>query len=369
MWFAGYAPKDIESAIGLAFAPVGRPHYDRVRRNVDSLADRLGQDALPLPLPAKGCLVESLSAQQKRALDEALHPVYAMQTAAQQDRLRQIQIDECDEPMVPLGPHLDREKVDASFSVGHFHDACGSWAGRRRVFWVRREVAEKFAMVCRAIGDIGVHAHVEDCWRPWQVQKGLFIRRTLRIARDFPTWSWQDVKRVTSSLTAPSPGLAGHQAGAAIDWRMRTNDADRTFLDLGNEYAEGGVAAALDSPYITAVQWETRMYFLHAMRLAGFRLLFTEDWHASHGDRGMGMDRSITMRRARYGPIDRFRADDGAVTRYVSRFVEQDFLTDAQLQELIAMSREKTDKRYTHPSFQLYERFLGEEEKHKTWKI
>lgn len=169
---------------------------------------------------------------------------------------------------------------------------------------------------------------------------------------------------VTASLTAPAPGLAGHQAGAAVDARLKFAGQPEKFYELGNEYAEGDVIASIDSPYITARQWETRMYFAAAMRMGGFKLLRTENWHGSHGDRGMGADGAVHMGSARFGPLQSFERTTGRVQPYEPGWVEGWYLGAEERSALLAAARQQTSDGYAHTVAGLAGLFLEEMPEH-----
>jgi hypothetical protein len=176
---------------------------------------------------------------------------------------------------------------------------------------------------------------VEDCWRPPEVQEGLLLRRIIQIAFENPDWRPEKVQTVATSLTAPRPGLAGHQAGAAIDWTLRNFSYRRPFEpNLGNEYAEGGAISSLDFPYLTFQQWKTRTLFEQSMRLGGFKLLRTEDWHGSYLDRGMGID-GIPMEKALYGPLQSFDVVSGTVEAYKPEDTEKDYISIEEVRHLV----------------------------------
>jgi len=331
-----YADAAVEQGINIRFRDPKQAEVMEVQDTLGKIADWMGHDLRMEGPPPKGFLIKELTEQQRNLLNAVLGLQYARRNAEQQAELRNVPLVESGEQMVDLREHL-QSGSQVSFSDKPFHEACGSYAKKKRIMCVRQEVATKLMLVCRALNEVHMSAHIEDCWRPPEVQQGLLLRRLVDVARANPDWNWEQVKMVAMSLTAPSPGLAGHQAGAAVDWRIYDIDG-RDFLPLGNDYPEGGAHSSLEFPYLTAQQWRTRTLFASVMRMQGFRLLLTEDWHASHGDRGMGADGALT-RKAHFGPLQSFNVQTEEVLAYEPQEREIPYFTDDEVQELILRAR------------------------------
>lgn len=334
-----------EREMNIHFMKITKRQHDELFGLLQSIADHLGKpfsnSDVVLPPKEKGVLVQELSHKNRRLLDAVLAERYAAENAHQQIQLRnEVAIEECYEEVVSLPEHLNKE-AQVSFSDKGFHDACGPWAGRERIHCLRRTVADRVRVVCRALNAVDLMMHIEDCWRPPEVQKGLLIRRIIQIAKHHPDWSYETVKMVSMSLTAASPGLAGHQAAAAIDWRLRHLQGNQDFLPLGNKYAEGSVISSLDCPYVTFPQLFTRIIFEFIMEAEGFKLLRTENWHGSVGDRGAGADRRITMKKAVYGPIESFDFQDGSIVTYPNDAIEEFYLIDDEIQMIADATRDQ----------------------------
>lgn len=361
-----YVPEEYEREHRIHFVEPGSEFIEQVRFMVRTIADRIGHEPPEITPPPKGFLASKLTADQRRMLNTILWPLLALENAVHQNQLRQsVLIEECGEKMGWLKLIARKRQARVLWSDSRFHEACAGWAGRKRVFSLRQDVAHKAAAVFRALNEVGLVARVEDCWRHYLVQRGLLVRRIISIARgqdtadagDSDQWDWNRIKTVAMSLTAPAPGLAGHQAGAAIDLRLCDLEHGE-LLDLGNMYAEGGAQSSLDFPYLTPEQWRTRQLFIATMRMGGFKLLRTEDWHASHGDRGMSLEGHILMHRAHYGPIELFDARTGAIRPYDPAFIEGNYLTDAQCEELVRLSRERGGSgTFRCTALELYRRF------------
>jgi len=333
----GYASAELEKALKLEFIP---PHERRLQTLCDRLQDVAVQLSRNLPeivIPQKGLLAEKLNANQRKILNAVLWPQYAEYYAAQLQDIQRIPINEGREKMVSLFDVLDDREVKYTKSTEKFHEACGSRKGEDRIMHVRDSVAHKAAALFLALNKVGRMPHIEDCYRPPEVQKGLYIRRIILIARNNPDKNWDEIKLLASSLTAPTAGSAGHQAGAAIDWILR-RESDQKFLDAGNNYAEGGAFSCIDFPYLDFNQFRTRMYFFMGAHMGAFKVLPTESWHMSDGDRGM-VRGQVVMREARYGPLRDFNRETGEIFAYESKEIDKWYLSNAETRWLVDESR------------------------------
>jgi D-alanyl-D-alanine dipeptidase len=332
-----YLDSPLEELLEIKFAD---PRTEDLQGFVDDLetaAAYLGEKVGYIDVPDKGFLVSKLTEKQREAINLILGEKYAAVNSRHQEKLKSIPIEECGEPMVSLTDVKARAGLDVGFSDEGFHKACSSYAGKPRIWYVRKQVAEKFIAVCRAFNAINVRPYIEDAWRPAQVQEGLLLRRVVDLAQKHD-WNEEGVRAVAMSLTAPSPGLAGHQAGAALDVSLMPRAfpvEEKKFFEIGNNYADGDVICCINCPYVTKEQYVTRMKFAHVMRMGGFRLLPTENWHVSDGDRGMGIDGPVPIEKAIYGPISSFDFQTGEIIPYRQEDIEQPYLTSKQSRDLI----------------------------------
>jgi len=339
--FDGYASEELEHALSIQFTPIEPRYLHQLRDELQGIACRFGTNAPEVCSPRKGVLPQSLQPQQKDVFNAVLWPQYAEGYAEAQSELLTVPIAESRDRMTDLFSVLHEREAWFTYSKVPLHPACEPTEHQQRVMWMRSDVAHSVALVFRALNDIGLMAHVEDCWRPPKVQKGLFLRRVVDTARGNTHWSWQHVKAMSSSLTAPAPGFAGHQAGTAVDWVLRKRSrevGEQTFLDEGNVYPEGGAVSSEHFPYLTFEQFRTRLIFLFSARMGGFKTLPTEHWHMSRGDRGMVGHTPV--HRAIYGPIKNFSRSTGEVEPYDPAAVDQCFFTDAQIERLVILSRQ-----------------------------
>jgi len=259
-------------------------------------------------------LTKPLSEEQRRLVDNSLSGFYAERSVAQQEIIATVPIKESSEKMVSLPTLFQKFSLPLSLSDLPFNKACGEWAGKPRVFWVRESMAERLVKLAEAMSHVGLLFHIEDAFRPVGVQEGLFRRRVDWITTEHPDWDWQRVITEAKSKTAVSPRLASHKSGAAIDITLR-KISDSLPLDLGNKYPEGGALVAIDCPFVTAEQWQTRQIFIKSFKMAGFSIYFGEDWHASYQDNLAGVSDNTPVEGyiAKYGPIKNFSLNTGEI--------------------------------------------------------
>lgn len=338
----------LEREIGIVFTDVRHNAIDDLRLSVQKVANLLCTDPIDILTPERGFLVAPLTKEQRTWINRTLGAAYANENAAQQKDLLLIPIEECGDPMVNLEQKVKSDSVDISFSEGEFEPVSSQ---KKRIWWMRKLAAMRLFQACSAFNRIGILPHLEDAFRPEEVQRGLFIRRIIRTTQIHPEWSDAEVMAFSKSITAPMPALAGHQAGAAVDLRLRSMET-KSFLPLGNEYAEGGVISNINCPYVTQEQFHTRMLFASVMRMAGFKLLPTENWHASSGDRGMGIDAPAPWTKAIYGPIRSFD-EKGNVVPYEKGDVTRSYVSDRQASSFMALARERAGKGFLYSEHEL----------------
>ena len=259
-------------------------------------------------------LVEPLSEDQRKLVDAQLGEFYAQRSVSQQEAIATVPIKESSEKMAFLPKLFQERGLPLSLSDIPFNKACGEWADKPRVFWVRESMADRLLILARALFEANLLFHIEDAFRPIGVQEGLFKRRVDWIITEHPDWDWQAVITEAKSKTAVSPRLASHKSGAAIDITLR-KISDGSPLDLGNKYPEGGALVAVDCPFVTAEQWQTRQLFANSFRMAGFAIYDGEDWHASYQDNLAGVSNGNVIDRyvAKYGPIKSFSLETGQI--------------------------------------------------------
>ncbi len=274
-------------------------------------------------------LIKPLTTEQRKKLDQELAGFYANRSVEHQKIIASVPIKESFEKMLHIPSLFQESNVSLSLSDIPFNEACGEWAGKKRVFWLRESMATRLLDLGHALSEVGLMLHVEDAYRPIGVQEGLFKRRVNWISKEHPDWAWEDVITEAKSKTAVSPRLASHKSGAAIDITLR-KIVNSLPLDLGNKYPEGGALVAIDSPFVTVEQWHTRQIFANSFKMAGFTIYPGEDWHASFCDNLAGVSQGSRIKDyvARYGPIKKFSLYTGEILDVYSNHEYDKFFTD-----------------------------------------
>jgi len=321
---------------GIEFVKPDRKSLERLETQISNLARFLNVPTPPVVLPRKGFLTRPLSPEQETEVADVLGHKYATAGVKLQDSLMVIKLDENHERMVCLPQLFEKARLPLSLSAVPFHQACGEWAGKQRVFWARESVANKLFQAGEALNSLGLQLHLEDAFRPLGVQEGLFLRRIKTILDQHPDWAnnWDLIWAEARSKTAINPGMAGHKSGAAVDVTLRTVGGET--LPVGNSYAEGGPKVAIHYPYVTQEQWSNRQLFKNIAQMVGLRIYPYENWHASFGDlsSAVGPDSTteITPRfKTTYGPIKGFDEKTGEIIAYPREEYFQPFFTVSEL--------------------------------------
>jgi len=341
--------RELEARLGLELHPLPSPLVEDLLRRLSSAWDALavkssgqssdagtssGKSASAMPEIRKaqwmqevqeeslrGVLGAPLTDQQRRTIDEQLLTPYSQAIELDEKPRLLIPVRECGERMVDLVEALSRDGVPHSLSETTFHAACGPYAGKPRIFWCRAGVADRFSQFARGCLGAEVVPHLEDVFRPREVQAGLYQRRYRLIRDEHPHWSKEQVRDETNAKTAPTPFRAAHMGGAAIDVTLR--DLGGKPLPLGNAYPVGGCATVLAFPYVTAPEWFTRVLFEGLATLAGLVPYPGEDWHVSFGDSLAALLTGAP--KIQYGAIEGFDSSTGEVFPYPAERMHEEF--------------------------------------------
>ena len=330
-----------EEQIGIKFVSANETLLNELSFQLHRVSNQLGNPIREVQTPPRGFVEKTLSKSQEQAVGQLLEVEYAQSAVNLQDRLINIPVRETGERMVYLPMLFEKNNVKLSLSRLPFHEACGDWAGKERVFWAREQVANRILVAGRALEAIGIQLHIEDAFRPVGVQEGLFLRRAKLILKENPDWieDWDKVWVEARSKTAITPLMAGHKSGAALD-RTLKRISDGSSLAIGNQYPEGGAKVALDYPYLTQKEWSNRQLFIQTMDMAGLGIYPYETWHVSFGDLSAGIQvfsgtNSTPDYEAIYGPIKEFNHLTGEVQPYSPDNCNQPFFTPAELLDLV----------------------------------
>jgi D-alanyl-D-alanine dipeptidase len=333
--------------LGLRFVETDTKLLNELQEKVGYLSRTLGgQIQLQAPFE-EGFLKEPLTPSQAKEIDNLLGEKYAGVAVRLQDNLASsVVIKESGEKMVFLPSLFMGKKIPLSLSVSPFHEACGEWGGKERVFWIRKSVSEKLLNAGAALQPLGIVLHLEDAFRPMGVQEGLFLRRVKLTLQRHPDWvqDWKKVWAEARSKTAVSPFMSGHKSGAAIDITLRKIDG--TPLPLGNKYPEGGPRVAVHFPFVTQEEWSTRQLFTLTMEMSGLRIYPFENWHVSFGDLSAGIEAFSNTKVTHdyigiYGPIKGFNTKTGDVEPYTVDEYFKPFFSEDELMQSIAKDTEK----------------------------
>jgi D-alanyl-D-alanine dipeptidase len=259
-------------------------------------------------------LARPLSTTEKRHINEIESLKLASQAAAFADRAKTSHMQESFHNLTNLRLIAAARCLPLTFTNIPYHQACGDWAGKQKLMWVREPIADQLVSLAGqlAAADFGLHIH--DAFRPPGVQEGLFQRRYDMTRKDHPEWDHEQVLLETRSKTAFSPRVASHKGGAALDVMLVDLRSSQS-VDIGHEYSEGGAVVALDSPYVTQSQWMARHLLAAAAKGSGFALFPYEDWHICSGDNTAAATAAgPQVPSSLYGPIKEFDPVTGAIT-------------------------------------------------------
>ncbi len=254
-----------------------------------------------------------LSDQDRLNINRRETAIVAKKTVDAQKLIDKVPIVDCLEGFDDIIKRFHDSGVDATFSDKPFHEACGEWAGKRRVFWARSGFVDRLVVMGSILNSINLSLHFEDAFRPVGVQEGLFRRRLGWTKERYPDWSIDKVLEEAKSKTAVKPRLASHKAGAAADLRLRLDGA---IVDFGHEYPDGGAIVYPLTPFITGAQCFNRQMLNIASQISGLTMYMGEDWHVSYGDNLASIDASGNFKPdyvAKYGPVKSFDPTTGVV--------------------------------------------------------
>jgi len=188
----------------------------------------------------------------------------------------------CDEKFVEL---QDNEMFDICMQ----YPLMGMQEATKRCL-VREAVYE---MLCKAHANLpqGYRFRILDAWRPFELQKELYVKYSNRIIHDFALENCTEEERNYTIQKFVSKPVFNrelppvHTTGGAID--LTIIDPDGQELDMGT-----GFDAFTDKTYTAyfedkdnAVIRDNRRMLYHAMCKVGFVNLPSEWWHYDFGDR------------------------------------------------------------------------------------
>ena len=188
----------------------------------------------------------------------------------------------CDEEFVEL---KENEMFDIcmQYPLMHMQEATNDCL-------VRTELYER---LCKAYLHLpkGYRFRILDAWRPFALQKELYVKYSRKIIHDFALEksTAEEKKRVIQMFVSKPvfnremPPV--HTTGGAID--LTIIDSNGQELDMGTEFdafTEKTYTAYFENRENDAIKENRRMLY-HAMCEAGFTNLPSEWWHYDFGDR------------------------------------------------------------------------------------
>lgn len=265
-------------------------------------------------------LSKKLTSTQVHAINERETHTVAKYCINIQSQLANVPIQESYERMLHL-PTVFRElNIQATFSKTLIPQGFGAWSGKPQEFWTRESFTRRLVLLGSLLNTVGIQLHIEEAFRPGDVQEYMFNRRLLRTRLEHPNWDHDQIIAESKSKTASSPRLASHKAGAAVDVLLRSSVTGK-LLDFGHKYPDGGVLVFPKTPYITQTQWQNRQLLQVAAGLCDLTLYVGEDWHLSYGDNLASLNADNLVAKdyiAKYGPVKEFDHRSGEILRTYS---------------------------------------------------
>jgi len=229
------------------------------------------------------------------------------------DGVKDVPYEDCGESLVSLRDAARDAGVEVAFS----DTLLGN--NRKRLFYMREGLIEKFAAVAREMNEREWVLKVEDGFRTIAMQTELGMQESV-----FPTivrkiiWeeggkipSLDKIFRRLSVLVATSPRVGTHMSGSAMDISVLRRD-DGAEVDRGGPYLELSELTPMASPFVSAEARQNRQEITAVMKRHGFVAYPWEFWHYSQGDT---YDKYLTgsKQTARYGAVD-FDPETGRTT-------------------------------------------------------
>lgn len=302
----------LSSDLSLVFIEPSSQQVESLEQKLRIAANFLGAAAPAIAVPERGLLTKPLTAEQLAVIGDQLDSEYGSHFTAMQDAVRRVTIHESGERMVNIREVFAREDVVATFSDIPINPTVKEWGGKPRIYWAREDVVAKVVKAARAYREIEISLHFEDGFRPEGVQEQLFQMVLDSIRRDNPNIEEKTLLNKARSMIAISPWIAGHKCGAAIDYTLRNSNG--TELDLWHKYLQLGAKVALDFPFLTWEQYETRQLFAQVSAMAGLHVYQGEDWHVSANDAIAGLNAAdVASYMTKYGPIRGFDKKTGEI--------------------------------------------------------
>ncbi len=221
-------------------------------------------------------------------------------------------VEECEEPLLPLGQAVAQAGVEVSFSdKPHVQ-------GLPRLFLLREGLLTPLLAAAREMNERGWVLQVEDAYRNVTMQKYLSrCAMVMGALAEKLRWECRGerpplelVVRRAAAVTAAAPKVGTHMSGSALDISVFDRDSGEE-IERGGPYIVLSEITPMDSPFVSPEARRNREEITALMRRHGFVAYPWEYWHYSAGD---AYDEYLrgTGRPARYGAVH-CAAEGGAV--------------------------------------------------------
>lgn len=258
-------------------------------------------------------LAEELSSEELAKINDGETIVSAKDAEQFRKKVAMVGIHENNERFVDLRKKREANLGIWTFTDAKYHEACGEWAGKEKLFLVRKSVADKLSILAKNLLKFNIRLRFEDGFRPYGVQEGLFLRRIKMIKATNPEWNRNKLILEAKSKTAYTPRFAAHKAGAAVDVSMLDSTTGKP-CNIGQGYPGGGEVVRLNTEFVTQHQWQNRKILECLAKDSGLFMYPYENWHLCYGDTTAAVvssDRPPYI--AKYGPVKNYDPDTGEI--------------------------------------------------------
>ncbi|MCG8513010.1 MAG: M15 family metallopeptidase [Halanaerobiales bacterium] len=244
------------------------------------------------------------------------------------EEVRKIRIEECGEPLVPLGLIPEKILINPQYYIQQIRGALPDCYIREGNLTRLIGIANKLPPGYRLL--------IFDAWRPGQVQNSLYMQFYQELKRKFPTKKQRELEELAERFIAPPSSApdfpSPHLTGGAID--LTIVDDQGKMLNMGTGFDQTD-QKALTSYYeellikgeLSSEEKEildNRRLLYHLMSRAGFTNYPLEWWHYDFGNQNWAWMHQDS-RDACYGgssPYFRWRDDD------LNQATEKDYISE-----------------------------------------
>ena len=128
----------------------------------------------------------------------------------------------------------------------------------------------------------GYQLCIREGYRSLNRQRMLWEKRFQVLRSKYPTYSREEIERLTTLGTARGTGNGPHQSGGAVDVCLLNEQGNP--IPMGTNIIEFNEKTPTENPYLTHEERKNRAILVSAMLGAGFINYPAEWWHYSYGD-------------------------------------------------------------------------------------